>query len=194
MSKGLAFVWAPKQHVSELLAVMDRKEFTYVENFEIINLDIEKAKEYSTSSLRHLRRGCANEEKREEPTQNEDIDFTLLLKSLEHANPCDLIADQASDYFNSSKRTLLMFKKVMIRLLRTAALSLNYGISVHATSYSTCRWSWGKNVTRIWRPIFTIWSKRCFQTACQLFNEVDMSLSSKWWSYGLIKTTIVEDG
>ena len=33
MSKGLVFVWAPKEHVSEMLTIMEKKEFTYVENF-----------------------------------------------------------------------------------------------------------------------------------------------------------------
>jgi hypothetical protein len=32
MPKGLVFVWAPKELVSELLNVMGKKNFTYVEN------------------------------------------------------------------------------------------------------------------------------------------------------------------
>jgi hypothetical protein len=43
MPKGLVFVWAPKELVSELLNVMGKKNFTYVENLEVINLDREKA-------------------------------------------------------------------------------------------------------------------------------------------------------
>ena len=31
---------------------------------------------------------------------------------MDSANPCDLIADEPSQYFNRSKQTLLMFKKV----------------------------------------------------------------------------------
>lgn len=33
MNKGLVFVWAPKEHTSEMLAIMEKKDFTYVENF-----------------------------------------------------------------------------------------------------------------------------------------------------------------
>lgn len=47
MSKGLVFVWAPKQHISELLNVMEKKDFVYVENLEIVKLDLQKAIEYA---------------------------------------------------------------------------------------------------------------------------------------------------
>lgn len=47
MSKGLVFVWAPKENVSEMLTIMEKKDFIYIENFEIINFDIEKAKLFS---------------------------------------------------------------------------------------------------------------------------------------------------
>ena len=30
MAKGLVFVWAPKEYISELLAIMEKKEFVYV--------------------------------------------------------------------------------------------------------------------------------------------------------------------
>lgn len=52
MSKGIVFIWAPKEHVSQLLAIMEEKHFQYVENFEIINFDIEKAKLYAPSTKR----------------------------------------------------------------------------------------------------------------------------------------------
>lgn len=45
MPKGLVFVWAPKDLLSELLITMEKKDFLYVENLEIINLDFEKAKD-----------------------------------------------------------------------------------------------------------------------------------------------------
>lgn len=45
MPKGLVFVWAPKEMVADLLAVMEKKDFLYVENFEIINFDFERAAE-----------------------------------------------------------------------------------------------------------------------------------------------------
>lgn len=45
MPKGLVFVWAPKDLVSELLLTMEKKDFLYVENLEIINLDFERAKD-----------------------------------------------------------------------------------------------------------------------------------------------------
>jgi len=32
MSKGLIFVWAPKQYVHDLLITMEKKDFVYVEN------------------------------------------------------------------------------------------------------------------------------------------------------------------
>jgi len=32
MSKGLAFVWTPKAYVAEMLTIMEKKDFTYVEN------------------------------------------------------------------------------------------------------------------------------------------------------------------
>ena len=30
MSKGLVFVWAPKIYVSEMLGIMEKKDFVYV--------------------------------------------------------------------------------------------------------------------------------------------------------------------
>lgn len=33
MSKGIVFVWTPKEHVSQMLAIMEQKHFIYVENF-----------------------------------------------------------------------------------------------------------------------------------------------------------------
>ncbi len=30
MAKGLVFVWAPKQNLSEMLSIMESKDFTYV--------------------------------------------------------------------------------------------------------------------------------------------------------------------
>jgi hypothetical protein len=45
MPKGLVFIWAPKDMVADVLALMEKKDFLYVENFEIINFDFEKAKE-----------------------------------------------------------------------------------------------------------------------------------------------------
>lgn len=33
MSKGIAFIWAPKELVSSILDVMNKKGFFYVENF-----------------------------------------------------------------------------------------------------------------------------------------------------------------
>jgi hypothetical protein len=92
-----------------MLAIMEHKHFLYVENFEIINFDIEKAKLFA----RTHRQKTTTEEKREDKTQNEDIDLPQLIRSLEHVDPCDLIADSPSHYFNASKRTLLMFKKVI---------------------------------------------------------------------------------
>ena len=33
MTKGLAFIWAPKNIVSDILSIMEKKDFTYIENF-----------------------------------------------------------------------------------------------------------------------------------------------------------------
>jgi hypothetical protein len=109
MNRGLVFVWAPKESVSELLAAMEEKGFQYVENFEVINFDIEKAKAHSFRK----HNASHSEEKREDTTQNEEVDLSALIKTLEHADPCDLIAAEESPFFNGSKRTLLMFKKVL---------------------------------------------------------------------------------
>jgi len=43
MSKGLAFIWAPKELVADILDIMVKKGFFYVENCEVIHLDREKA-------------------------------------------------------------------------------------------------------------------------------------------------------
>jgi hypothetical protein len=39
MRKGMLFVWAPKQKLSEIVYILEQKNFSYVENFEIINFD-----------------------------------------------------------------------------------------------------------------------------------------------------------
>lgn len=53
MSKGIAFVWTPKELVSSILEIMNKKGFFYVENFEVINFDREKAiREYCPSLKR----------------------------------------------------------------------------------------------------------------------------------------------
>jgi hypothetical protein len=97
-----------------MLAIMDKKGFVYVENFEIINFDIEKAKLFANSQYKGLRKSNSNEceDKKEERTENEDLDLQLLVKALDNVNPADIVADQISQLFNISKRTLLMFKKV----------------------------------------------------------------------------------
>ena len=35
MMKGLVFVWAPKELVSELLTIMEKKDFIYVQNLKL---------------------------------------------------------------------------------------------------------------------------------------------------------------
>ena len=39
-------------------------------------------------------------------------DIWPVVKQLDSVSPCDLIANEPSEYFNRSKQTLLMFKKV----------------------------------------------------------------------------------
>jgi hypothetical protein len=43
MPKGLVFIWTPKDHISEIIELMDQKKFTYVENLEIGIFDRQKA-------------------------------------------------------------------------------------------------------------------------------------------------------
>lgn len=52
MSKGIVFIWAPKELVAHILEVMNKKNFFYVENLEVINLDREKAINDYCPSLR----------------------------------------------------------------------------------------------------------------------------------------------
>ena len=40
-------------------------------------------------------------------------DIWPIVKQLHMVSPCDLIASEPSEYFNRSKLTLLMFKKVL---------------------------------------------------------------------------------
>jgi hypothetical protein len=150
MSKGMVFVWTPKEHVSQLLAIMEQKHFQYVENFEIINFDINKARGYMQGHRRP-----ASEEKLEDKTLDEEVELGQLIKALIHVNPCDLIADCSSPYFNASKRTLLMFKKVSPPLLRTAYKNLSSDTNAPATWCSTCRCSWDRSASPTSRPIST---------------------------------------
>jgi hypothetical protein len=41
--KGIVFIWTPKELVSEIFTVMNKKNFFYVENLEVIYFDREKA-------------------------------------------------------------------------------------------------------------------------------------------------------
>ena len=45
MSKGLIFIWTPKEHIADIIEIMDQKGFNYVENLEIGILDRLKAYE-----------------------------------------------------------------------------------------------------------------------------------------------------
>lgn len=45
MPKGLVFIWTPKDLISEIIELMQKKGFNYVENLEIAILDREKAYE-----------------------------------------------------------------------------------------------------------------------------------------------------
>jgi hypothetical protein len=105
MSKGLVFVWAPKQHISELLNVMEKKDFVYVENLEIVKLDLQKAIEYAETVTK-------NKFEEGKSLNYAVTDIWPVVKCLDSANPRDLIANEPSQYFNRSKQTLLMFKKV----------------------------------------------------------------------------------
>lgn len=52
MSRGLVFVWAPKEYISELLQIMEKKDFIYVENFEIIKMDYQRAKNLAETTTK----------------------------------------------------------------------------------------------------------------------------------------------
>jgi hypothetical protein len=54
MPKGLVFVWADKAYVAHILDIMEKKGFLYVENFEIINMDIVKARELCANTYKTL--------------------------------------------------------------------------------------------------------------------------------------------
>lgn len=45
MAKGLVFMWAPKDLISEVIDLMENKGFAYVENLEIALFDRKKAYE-----------------------------------------------------------------------------------------------------------------------------------------------------
>ena len=86
MNKGLVFVWAPKEYISELLTIMEKKDFVYVENLEIVKLDIRKAK---------AKADAVTKTKTEEGNFkiNEEIqDIWSIVKCLNDVNPCDLIS------------------------------------------------------------------------------------------------------
>ena len=104
---------------------MKEKEFHYVENLEIINLDRQKAislsstckhtkteSELPISNVKDTKRG-----KEEKITNfgNEDqdnYDLQTIIAGLGHIDPQDLIIRQDSPYFLKSKRTLVLFKRV----------------------------------------------------------------------------------
>jgi hypothetical protein len=45
MAKGLVFIWTPKEHISDIIELMEEKGFNYVENLEIGIFDRQKAYE-----------------------------------------------------------------------------------------------------------------------------------------------------
>jgi hypothetical protein len=109
-------------------------------------LDINKARIYTQGNRR-----ATSEEKLEDKTLDEEVEVGQLIKALSHVNPCDLIADCSSPYFNASKRTLLMFKKVPHWLFRAVLISFSSGINALAMWYSTCLCNWAKSASPISR-------------------------------------------
>ena len=45
MKKGLVFLWVPKQLITDIVTVMKKKHFFYIENLEVVNLDKKLATE-----------------------------------------------------------------------------------------------------------------------------------------------------
>lgn len=96
INKGLVFIWAPKQGLGSLLKIMVHKGFSYVENLEVINLDFEKARKAAGKS----------KDQKDQPDE-------ALIKGLEKVDPNDLMAEEEREYFRQTKRTLLIFRKVL---------------------------------------------------------------------------------
>lgn len=135
MTRGLAFVWAPKEILSDLFKEMQAKGFVYVENLEIINLDIDLARTMcGMTSSKHAQNGTStsllNEGRQDE--------VRTIVNLLDKVDPSELIAAESSTYFNKSKRTLMMFRKVTICLNRSQSRSCSCDTNGPATWFLTC--------------------------------------------------------
>lgn len=102
--------------MSQIMDVMYEKGFSYIENMQIIYLSLEKGNSEMGRFFTHKNKQseqeqsshCSTEELR---SKDEFIDnMDRLSNTLDGSR---IILEQQSRYFKKSKRTLLMFRKVV---------------------------------------------------------------------------------
>lgn len=118
MSRGIIFIWSEKELMSPLMDIMAAKGFSYIENFQIIHLSLDKGNH-------ELHRTCTKQSKSKEHanvtsssgTSSEAIKDDFL-DNMDKLSPmldgAKLIMEKDSQFFKKSKRILLMFRKVEI--------------------------------------------------------------------------------
>lgn len=147
MKNGIVFIWSEKELLHDIIKVMEKKEFVYIENLVMVMLDPMKAmmqKEVSSAKagvaeevkIAKTGRGrkavvadtASSESDTTAHTMTKNSDFSekdraqvaldqkIFLDQLHQYSGLeanDLFLEKESDYFKSSKRTLLFFRKVV---------------------------------------------------------------------------------
>eukprot|EP00828_Plagiopyla_frontata_P010916 TRINITY_DN1595_c0_g1_i2.p1 TRINITY_DN1595_c0_g1~~TRINITY_DN1595_c0_g1_i2.p1 ORF type:complete len:372 (-),score=79.59 TRINITY_DN1595_c0_g1_i2:523-1638(-) len=82
MKNGIIWLWAEKEYLSEIISIMAKKNFTYIENVNIIQLNAEKSAEY----LNQEQRMIIDNEMNKQLDQQKKIKEALHLTNIVNGN------------------------------------------------------------------------------------------------------------
>ena len=142
MRNGIAFIWSEIEILQDLMKIMEKKNFKYIEHFTIVHLSLQKAVEHLDANERKTYQSIFKEEQKlknkekinskfddgsDDFNETESSDFSnpqkeltsydflvnkLCLKKNMKAFDMFLNEEQEDFYFKRSKRVLLMFRRV----------------------------------------------------------------------------------
>jgi hypothetical protein len=140
MKNGIVFIWAEKELIGSIMKAMDQKGLVYIENFVVVLLSMERARELATSSKSNAPTEKSSTDKNSKPTVQKITNFfqpkavkpklaeedkdsieTIPLRkrnpeemqsNLSNINPQAVFLQGQYQHFSKSKRLLLMFRKV----------------------------------------------------------------------------------
>ena len=138
MRNGIAFIWSEIEILQDLMKIMEKKNFKYIEHFTIVHLSLQKAVEHLDANERKTYQNIFKEEQKSKisakfddgsddfnETESSDLSnpqkeltsYDFLLNKLclkKNLKAFDMFFNEEQEdyFFKRSKRVLLMFRRV----------------------------------------------------------------------------------